>query len=233
LDNPPYSKAETAKIWDEYFSLKGPEWMKEKKAEMNKAIDNGNLDEWIDQGDSKTGYPNYNVYLYYLLNDETPPTRYYRNSFYEEKEMDVKIFAEKKILKINDQIVFGFINNNDEDIYLVGYDFFSRERSFKVDSPQWHFDQTTTGFLDWVGFEPKETKIVDIGRNKQTLPGEYWLKMYFGFKSPFYFPTNQFILKLELDCKEGFEFIQKINGDSACVKPDSVQKLIERGWAKS
>ncbi len=33
-----------------------------------------------------------------------------------------------------------------------------------------------------------------------------------------------------IDCKENFEMIIKINGNPSCVKPESVEKLIERGW---
>jgi len=33
-------------------------------------------------------------------------------------------------------------------------------------------------------------------------------------------------------CGETLQLIFKIDNSPACVKPDSVQKLIERGWAK-
>ncbi|KKK47672.1 hypothetical protein LCGC14_3152810, partial [marine sediment metagenome] len=33
-----------------------------------------------------------------------------------------------------------------------------------------------------------------------------------------------------IDCKENFEMIIKINGNPSCVKPETVEKLIERGW---
>ena len=41
------------------------------------------------------------------------------------------------------------------------------------------------------------------------------------------------ILPDEVDCKEGFEKIFKVDNSPACVKPESISKLIERGWAKN
>jgi hypothetical protein len=39
---------------------------------------------------------------------------------------------------------------------------------------------------------------------------------------------------IEVVCKQGFELLLKANdGSPACVKPSTVQKLIERGWANS
>ena len=37
----------------------------------------------------------------------------------------------------------------------------------------------------------------------------------------------------ELRCNEGFLLIQKYNGSPACVKPETKQHLIDRGWAKT
>lgn len=36
----------------------------------------------------------------------------------------------------------------------------------------------------------------------------------------------------EIQCKENFVLIQKYDGTPACVNPESLTKLIERGWAK-
>lgn len=37
----------------------------------------------------------------------------------------------------------------------------------------------------------------------------------------------------DIKCKEGLILIIKYDGSPACVKPETKQKLIERGWAKS
>ena len=40
------------------------------------------------------------------------------------------------------------------------------------------------------------------------------------------------VLPEEIKCKEGFDLVFKItNNMPACVKPLTVEKLIERGWA--
>ena len=42
------------------------------------------------------------------------------------------------------------------------------------------------------------------------------------------------ILPLDIECKKGLNLIFKINdGSPACVKPETKEKLIERGWARS
>lgn len=49
-------------------------------------------------------------------------------------------------------------------------------------------------------------------------------------------PLKQFeigILDNEIQCKESLIFITKYDGSPACVTPETKQKLIERGWAKS
>ena len=47
-------------------------------------------------------------------------------------------------------------------------------------------------------------------------------------------PLKQFKLGISVEdvtCKEGLELIKKYDNTPACVKPSSVTKLIERGWA--
>lgn len=49
-------------------------------------------------------------------------------------------------------------------------------------------------------------------------------------------PLKQFkfgILPSEIKCKTDFKLIQKYDSSPACVKPETKQKLIERGWAKA
>jgi hypothetical protein len=48
-------------------------------------------------------------------------------------------------------------------------------------------------------------------------------------------PLKQFSKEIdphEVQCNEGFSLVfKKTNFNPACVKPSSVQKLVERGWA--
>lgn len=43
-------------------------------------------------------------------------------------------------------------------------------------------------------------------------------------------PLKQVKLGQEPSCKENLVLIKKYNGDPACVKPETREKLIERGW---
>ncbi len=43
---------------------------------------------------------------------------------------------------------------------------------------------------------------------------------------------NQGVESADVQCRDGFELVMKIsNGSAACVKSQSVEKLILRGWA--
>jgi len=44
-------------------------------------------------------------------------------------------------------------------------------------------------------------------------------------------PVFVFSASENMQCKEGLVLIFKINGNEACVKPTSVEKLLQRGWA--
>ncbi|MFB5627799.1 MAG: hypothetical protein ACE5R5_06345, partial [Nitrosarchaeum sp.] len=39
-------------------------------------------------------------------------------------------------------------------------------------------------------------------------------------------------LPADVICNQGLELAFKLNGQSACVKPTSIQKLITRGWTQ-
>jgi len=70
---PQPSLEQMRKDWEGYYQYKGAEWMEMKKAEMDKAIKEGNLSEWVKQGAELEQYANYNVWWYYYLKNEVPP----------------------------------------------------------------------------------------------------------------------------------------------------------------
>jgi hypothetical protein len=69
LDTPPYSKSYLKEVWQEYYDYKGNEWMSMKKAEMEQAIRDETLKEWVEYHREPNNFANYNVYFYYFLND--------------------------------------------------------------------------------------------------------------------------------------------------------------------
>lgn len=72
LDMPPYAKVDLKAAWQKYYEYKGHEWMNMKKAEMDKAIEDGRLKEWTEYRSASDNFANYNVYFYYFVNDQAP-----------------------------------------------------------------------------------------------------------------------------------------------------------------
>ena len=95
LDMPPYSKTTLTQTWDEYHSLKGQEWMEDKKSEMDYAIEKGILDEWLSYGTQSRTYQNHNVHFYYFLHDAAPATESYHESLIkvEDRNRDVMQYS--------------------------------------------------------------------------------------------------------------------------------------------
>jgi hypothetical protein len=87
LDTPPYSKSDLKEVWQKYYDLKGKEWMEMKKAEMDQAIRDGTLKEWVEYHGDPNNFANYNVYFYYYLNDQAPDA--YGNSFFRDDSRPV------------------------------------------------------------------------------------------------------------------------------------------------
>ena len=72
LDTPPYVEEYLKATWEEYYEYKGQAWMEEKKVEMDQAIKDGMLDEWVETRSAPDNFANYNVYFYYFLDDQAP-----------------------------------------------------------------------------------------------------------------------------------------------------------------
>ena len=66
------SQDEVRTAWAKYYDYKGKEWMENKKAEMDQAITDGTLQEWILNQSEPNNSANYNVYYYYHLNGQAP-----------------------------------------------------------------------------------------------------------------------------------------------------------------
>ena len=72
LDAGPYSEEYLKATWEEYYEYKGQVWMEAKKAEMDQAIKDGTLNEWVETRSAPDNFANYNVYFYYFLNGQAP-----------------------------------------------------------------------------------------------------------------------------------------------------------------
>lgn len=72
LDTPPYSEEYLKQVYPQYYEYKGSEWMEMKKAEMDQAIANGTLRQWVETSSAPDNFANNNVWRYYYLNDQAP-----------------------------------------------------------------------------------------------------------------------------------------------------------------
>jgi hypothetical protein len=61
------SEDEIREMWDEYYAIKGNQWMEMKKAEMDQIIEDGLFTEWLRRDPG-----NWNVYFYYHVNGQAP-----------------------------------------------------------------------------------------------------------------------------------------------------------------
>jgi hypothetical protein len=86
LDTPPYAKEDLKATWQRYYEYKGQDWMEMKKAEMDQAIRDRTLNEWVEYRSAPDNFANYNVYFYYFLNDEAPDINDFSNSFMNDRE---------------------------------------------------------------------------------------------------------------------------------------------------
>jgi hypothetical protein len=84
LDEPPYAKQDLKAAWEGYHEYKGQTWMEVKKVEMDQAIKDGTLNEWVEYRSAPDNFANYNVYFYYFLNDQALDINDFSNSLMRE-----------------------------------------------------------------------------------------------------------------------------------------------------
>ena len=77
IANGKYDQSEVNK-WRDYYKYKGTEWMEQKRSEMDKAITQDTLEEWVHQSTQ-----NSNVYAYYFFSGRAPNIGDYRAGFEE------------------------------------------------------------------------------------------------------------------------------------------------------
>ncbi len=77
IGNGKYDQGEVNK-WSQYYSFKGTEFMEQKRIELEKAINENTLQEWVDES-----IQNRNVYEYYFFSGRAPNTGEYFGQFEE------------------------------------------------------------------------------------------------------------------------------------------------------
>ena len=144
---------------------------------------------------------------------------------------EVTIFTDKEVYQPRDEIVITFANTGNTSV-----SFHSSSGGMIIKS----LDQNVVlfgggGYQSVWWMEPSESKPLTFGPYKGIPNGVYTIKMIYSVPEGengtlvSYHPTSQF----EISCKKDLELVFKTTDNSpACVRSDSISKLIERGWAK-
>ena len=128
------------------------------------------------------------------------------------------------------EVVMEIFNKDDDQIYKT---FLKKISNVEATLCEW----TSETKLEF-NLEPGEYLVTATENN---IDGEHVKSnnFYFSVQSnealDFMSPLKQFKKDHQIDniqCKESLVIIEKYNGSPACVKPESIPKLIERGWAK-
>lgn len=95
---------------------------------------------------------------------------------------------------------------------------------FMSEEYNWISNERCAAHVSWHVTITDEGKIVS--ENPQTIIGS--IKDVTDRYSPL--KQSEIVNYQSIQCKSGLELVQKIDGSPACVKPDSIPKLNERGW---
>ncbi|MFQ5440560.1 MAG: hypothetical protein ACE5DL_03755 [Nitrosopumilaceae archaeon] len=144
----------------------------------------------------------------------------------------IPIKTPKDFFKIREPLEIIYQNNGEKQIVfraIMGHlTIISLETGNIVKGP------LASGFLEPLILKPGQSEPMKIPLNKKIVPGIYSITVKYEIEKaslPMEMrPTYEIFITI--GCSEGLEFIQKRNNDSACVKPESIPKLVERGWAK-
>ena len=102
-----------------------------------------------------------------------------------------------------------------------------------------NFTLTSTAGKETQSFDGYSIKLVEVQpypfSNKVTLQSDYVVTFTVSEKSSLLSPLQQFKSGVgieEIKCKEGLQLVmKKTNGNPACLRPETLVTLIERGWA--
>lgn len=102
-----------------------------------------------------------------------------------------------------------------------------------------NFTLTNTAGQETQSFDGYSIKLVEVQpypySSKEILQSDYVATLIVSEKSNLLSPLQQFKSGVgieEIKCKEGLQLVmKKTNGNPACLRPATVAKLIERGWA--
>lgn len=246
LDTPPYTIEEKKQAWSPYYNYKGSEWMEEKKLEMITALENGNFPKWVSQPDD---YSHWNVYEYYSIFEGIDYETYKPITTFSIIEKQVKYVIPYEItngiiddMKLNCEPPSLVLSVSSSDAGILKIDFPRKMIggifNVLVNEKEWTDEDQTSldGNILTVAF-PDNTHTIEvmgsyqISSNNDGVCDVVHNPPYSYILSPLK-QYNSGIRYNEIICKDGLELIGKsTNGTPACVKPQSVEKLVQRWWA--
>jgi hypothetical protein len=229
--------SEDAKIWMDYYDYKGESLMESKRMEMKNAIDEKRLQEWKSQS-----HENSNVWQYYHLKGEVPGLSgaYYMCTDQLDADRSFTVQMNQSILLDGHEIAFSEILEDSrcpadalcvwEGRASIGIDVKNKEgvKSIVLTS-----EDKTTAY-----FDSYEINLVNVlpypFSSKMISPEEYSATISISKADEKIIPPlkqNKNNTPFhEIKCNTGLQLTQKYDGTPACVKPETVFELIERGW---
>lgn len=244
LDTPPYTIDQEKAAWEPYYKYKGSEWMETKKLEMIHALETNTFREWVDLPDD---YSHWNVYEYYSIFEGYDYENYKPVTSFSITQKQVKYVIPYKItngivndMKLTCDSASLVLSISSSDAGILQLDVPHRMLSgifmVLVDGVEWD-EVSIDGNMLTVNFSENTSKIDVVGSYYIT-PDKYTGVCDVSHDPPYSYilsPIKQYnsgIRYHEIICKDGLELIGKsTNGTPACVKPQSVEKLVQRWWA--
>jgi len=234
--------SEDVEMWMKYYDYKGESFMESKKSEMIDAFEANRLSEWKSESSE-----NFNVWQYYYLKGEVPgfSGAYYLCIDQLDANKSFTVQMNQSVFFNNFEITFSEILEDSRcptDVTCV----WEGRASINIDVKNKGKIQNmtlTTVDKTTAYFDSYEVNLVEIWPypdSTTNIPHEEYSailsvsKIDDGKILP---PLKQMELGTQysnIRCNEGLELITKTtNGHPACVKPQTIPKLVERGWTVS
>ena len=230
--------SEDVKMWVNYYDYKGESLMESKRIEMINAIEENRLQEWESQS-----HENSDVWQYYHLKGEVPGISgaYYLCA----DQLDVKksftVQMNQSVFFDDYEITFSEILEDSrcpadalcvwEGRVSIGIDVKNKEG---IQNLILTTGEKTTTYFD--SYEIHLTNVLPYPFSSKIItPEEYSATILISKADEKIIPPPLKQLKNnipfhEIKCNADLQLTQKYDGTPACVKPETVFKLIKRGW---
>lgn len=231
--------SDDSKMWMNYYDYKGKSLMESKKIEMFNAIKENRMQKWESQL-----HENANVWQYYHLKGEVPSISgaHYLCADQMDADKSFTVQMNQSIFFDGYEITFSEILDDSRcptGVTCAWEGRASINMEVKIKENAQNIILTTvdktTAYFD--SHKVSLVKIWPYPNSTRTISSEEYSVTISISKidEKILPPLKQMELGIQysdIQCDEGFELVTKTtNGYPACVKPQTIPKLIERGWA--